>query len=105
MEVGVAQALGGEAVHDRGVDVGAEATELGEADVVQHDEEHVGRPVRRAQRFGPPRRGLAAIAANYSSELCRWFHGHAPFPLTRCAAVSLHMLYQVAGRSIKWGEP
>ena len=48
VEVGEPDALGGEAVDDGRVDVGPVAAELGEADVVEHDEDDVGRARRAA---------------------------------------------------------
>ena len=42
MEVGVAEAVGGEAVEGGGLDVGAVAAEFGVADVVQDDQDDVG---------------------------------------------------------------
>ena len=47
VEVGEAYAVGGEPVDGRRRDVGAVAAELREADVVEHDQQHVGRAGRR----------------------------------------------------------
>ena len=58
MEAAVAQALGGEAVEARRVDVGAEATELREADVVEHDQDDVGRTGGRARSHRPGGNGF-----------------------------------------------
>ncbi len=70
VEVAVAQAVRGEAVEPGRVDVGAEAPELREADVVEHHQHHVGgtawgagRDRPRRDRFGegggdPARKGL-----------------------------------------------
>jgi hypothetical protein len=68
MKVGVAQSLSGETVEHRRVDVGAETAELREADVVEDDEQHVGRTGRRAARRRPPRGGFIVIATNDSAE-------------------------------------
>ena len=46
VHVGVAQAVGGQAVEDGRLHQPAEARQLPVADVVQHEEEHVGRALR-----------------------------------------------------------
>ncbi len=58
MHVGVAQAVGRQAVQHRRLDQPAEAGQLPVADIVQHEEEHIGCALRRARRFRPGRRGL-----------------------------------------------
>ena len=55
VEVGKADAAGGQAVEDGRVDVGTETAELGVTDVVEHDDDHVRRP-RRGNRNRRPRR-------------------------------------------------
>ena len=68
VHVGVAQAVGGQAVDDGRLDQPAEAGELPVADVVQHEEEHVGRALRRARRLRPGRRGLRGGAPDDPGE-------------------------------------
>ena len=46
---------GREPVDVRGVDLGAVAAELREADVVEHDEQHVGRARGRGRTLGATR--------------------------------------------------
>ena len=55
MEVGVAQALGGQAVQLGGVDLGAVAAQVGVAEVVGHHHDHVGGASRRGRRLRPVR--------------------------------------------------
>ncbi len=59
VEAGVAQAVGSEAIDGRGVDLRAVAAEVGEPDVVEHDEQHVGPSCRCSRIRRPPRRRLA----------------------------------------------
>ena len=68
VEATVAQALGGEAVERRRGDVGAEAAELREADVVEHDQHDVGRALGRATRHRPGGRGLDEGGADPTGE-------------------------------------
>ena len=48
------------------VDVGAVAAELREADVVEHDEQDVGRAGRAAPAERPPRRRVPPVASDHS---------------------------------------
>ncbi len=64
VHVGVAQAVGGQAVQHGRLDQPAEAGQLPVADVVQHEEEHVGRALRGARRLRPGRRGLFGGASD-----------------------------------------
>ncbi len=61
VEARVLQAAGGETVERRRVDVGAVAAELCEADVVEHDEHHVGCALGRSVVLGPPGLRLAPV--------------------------------------------
>jgi hypothetical protein len=56
VEVRVAEPVGREAVEHRRVEVGAEAAELRETDVVEDDEEDVRRAGRRLAARRPPSR-------------------------------------------------
>src|SRR5690606_39313795 len=68
---GVAEALGGQRVERRRLDVRAEAPQLGEPDVVEHDEQDV-RCARRGPGLGwPPRLGLPVVAPDAALELAR----------------------------------
>ena len=69
MEVGQADAAGGQSVEHRGLDVGAVAAELGEANVVEHDEHHVGRPGRGRRLGGPPGLGVPPVTTDPPAEL------------------------------------
>ena len=64
VEVGQPHALGGDAVDEGRLDVGAVAAELGEADVVEHDQHDVGRALGR-------RRAAAATTAPSRASRCR----------------------------------
>ena len=68
VHVGVAQAVGGQAVQHGRLDQPAEAGQLPVADVVQHEEEHVGRALRGARRLRPGRRGLFGGASDDAGE-------------------------------------
>ena len=68
VHVGVAQAVGGQAVQHGRLDQPAEARQLPVADVVQHPEEHVGRAFRGARRLRPGRRGLFGGASDDAGE-------------------------------------
>ena len=68
VKVGVAQALGGQAVEGRGGDIGAEAAELGEPDVVEHDDDDVRRTRGCPHRFGPARRRFVEVAPDHSAK-------------------------------------
>ena len=56
VEVGVAQALGGQPVDVRGVHLGAVAPDVAVPQVVHQHDQHVGRTVRSRGRLGPVRR-------------------------------------------------
>ena len=78
MEVGEADPLGGHAVDDRGLDVRAVAAELGEPDVVEHDEYDVGRVLGRGGSGWPPRLRVAPVVADLALELDP---AHGPTPM------------------------
>jgi hypothetical protein len=71
VEVGVPQAVRGEAVERRRLDVRTEAAQLGEADVVEQHEQHVGRTRRRPGLVGPPRLRLPVVPTDPPAELAR----------------------------------
>ena len=58
VEVGEAQAAGGQGVDVRRGDLRAVAAQVGEAEVVEHDADHIGRAGRGLGRLGPVRPGL-----------------------------------------------
>ncbi len=58
-------------VEDRRVDVGAEAAELGEPDVVEDQEHHVGRAGPGPARLGPPRDRGGEVVTDDAAELAR----------------------------------
>ncbi len=68
VEPGVAEPLGGEPVDGRRGDLGAVATEVGEPDVVEHDEQHVG-ALRWRRRRRPPRRRVLDRGSDAPFEL------------------------------------
>jgi hypothetical protein len=55
VEIGQPDPVSGQLVHHRGVDVRAVATELGEADVIEHHQDDVRGPGRRSGDRRPPR--------------------------------------------------
>ena len=59
VEVGEAKAAGGQGVNVRRGDLRAVAAQVGEAEVVEHDADHIGRAGRSLGRLGPVRPGLA----------------------------------------------
>ena len=69
VEVREPEAVGGQGVDDRGVDVGPVATELGESHVVEHDEHHVGRTVGWRGERRPPRLRGAPVVTDLAAEL------------------------------------
>ena len=87
MEVGVAEAVGGECVDVGGVDVGSVAAELCEAEVVEQHDDDVGGVFAGVGRFGEPRLGFGVGLAD----------GSLPF------AVLLHELFSwLVGRPCLW---
>ncbi len=68
VEVRQAHARRRERVDVRRVDLGAVAAELREADVVQHDQQHVGRTVGRLHALGPSRGRVAPVPADDPGE-------------------------------------
>jgi hypothetical protein len=74
VEVGVAQATLGEAVHVRRGEVGPEAAQLREAQVVEQHDHHVGRALGRAGGLRPVGLGIPVVVGDPASELVR-LHG------------------------------
>ena len=68
VKAGVAQARRRERVDGGGRDLGAVAAEVGVADVVEHDDQHVGRAGGRAARLRPPRSRVLEGAAGDAAE-------------------------------------
>jgi hypothetical protein len=79
VEVGVAQAALGELIDVRRGDVGAEAAELGEADVVEHHDDDVRGAVGRAGPIGPVGHGVPMAGRDRPRELV-WFHASSRSP-------------------------
>ncbi len=82
VEIGQAEPPGGQAVEHRGVDIRPEAAELGESDVIQDDEDDVGRSLRWGRRRRPPRLRAAPIVPDPTAELSFRRH-HTPCENTR----------------------
>ena len=80
VEVGVAEASGGEAVDVWSGDFGAIAAEVGETHVVEDDEDDVGAAGRGLGWLRPPGAGFGVDTADRSLED---FVGHSRFPFTR----------------------
>ena len=81
VEVGEPEATLGQAVDRRSGDVGAVAAQLGEAHVVEHDEQDIGGALGRAGHFRPPRCRLPPVVADHALErLC--LHSPSRFPRT-----------------------
>jgi hypothetical protein len=78
VEVRVAQAVRRQPVERGGGDVGTEAAELCESNVVEQDDQHVRRACRRADRVRPPRRRLVAVPADHAAELRPFAHRLTP---------------------------
>ena len=84
VEVRVAQPRRGEAVEGGRGDVGAEAPQLREPDVVEQHDQHVGCARRRRRLGRPVRLRLPVVATDPAPELAT-FHRLAPSPcLRRC---------------------
>ena len=64
VHIGVAQALGREAVEHRGLHQAAERRQLTEADVIKDEEHHVRRTLRRARGLRPRRAGRVGRPAD-----------------------------------------
>ena len=73
VEVGQSHPVGGDGIDEGGLDVGPVATELGEADVVEHDEDHIGRALWRSTET------VATMAPSHASR-CRSFPGTSLVP-------------------------
>ena len=83
VEVREPHTAGREAVDVGGGDVGAVAADLREADVVEHDEQHVGCVRRRFALRWPPRLGVAEVPADDTAEFRLTRHARL---LTRSSA-------------------
>ena len=75
VEVGVAEPLRGQTVDVRGGQLGAVAAEVGEAGVVEEDEDHVGRVLAGVGRGRPPRGRLGLGAGDHAVEAVEGLHG------------------------------
>ena len=71
VEVGVPQAALGQGVERRRGDVGAEATQLGEAHVVEQDDDDVRCSRRRFRHRWPERLGIPVVGGDGAAELVR----------------------------------
>ena len=71
MERGVAQAHGVDAVERRRRDYATECARSGEAHVVGHDQQHIGRALRRHSAGRPVRLGLSSVDVDVTLELLR----------------------------------
>ena len=69
VEVRVAQPALGDAIQGRGRDDSAEGPRRAEAVVVGHDQQHVGRALRRHNAGRPPRRRLRGLLLDHPAEL------------------------------------
>ena len=78
VEAVVAQPAGGEPVDGRGVDVAAEAAELAEPQVVEHDHQHVRRALRGMGAGREHRRRLGDRAHRTKLPRRRWFPPPGP---------------------------
>ena len=92
VEVAIAEPAGRERVEGRRVEIAAEAAELREADVVEDDQQDIGRIGGCAHRFRPPRRRIPVVTPDRSLELAR-LHG------TQALAV------KTSGRDSAWRMP
>ena len=90
VEVRVAQTTGGQSVDVRSGDVRPEATEVGEAEVVQQDHDHVRRVVAGVGRGRPPRRGVVVRGADRSLPFGRSLRHHRPPPAATERRTSTH---------------
>ncbi len=72
VHVDVAQAVGGQGVQVRRADRAAEAPELAEASVVQHDEQHIGCALAGPVGLGPRRLGHVEGSADDSRKGLAW---------------------------------
>ena len=69
VEVREPDPAGRQAIDHRRLDVGAVAAQLRVADVVEHDEKHVGRPGRRGRLRRPPGFGVTPVPADPATEI------------------------------------
>ncbi len=90
VEIAEPDAVVGQGVDPRRVDVGSVATELRESHVVQHDEHDVGRALRRRRYRRPPRLRVAPVIADLAAK----FHCLLHHPTT---------LVDTAGRAHRIG--
>ena len=68
VEVRVAQSRLGDAIHGRGGDDAAEGARRAETLVIRHDEQHVGRALRRHDARRPPGRRLRGLLLDHPAE-------------------------------------
>ena len=68
VEIGVTQAVLRDAIQGRGRDDATERPRRAEPAVVRHDEQHVGRALRRYDARRPPRRGLRGLFFDHTAE-------------------------------------
>ena len=86
VEVGEADPVVRQAVDDGGFDVGAVTAQLGEADVVEHDQHDVGRVLGWSRTGRPPGLRVAPVVADLALELDP---GHCHHPHTLDGAQSM----------------
>ena len=68
MEVGIAQAFGGQTVEGRRGDIRSEAAQLGESDVVENDDDDIRRTRRSSPRLRPTRCRFVEVAPDHAAK-------------------------------------
>ena len=100
VEPAVAQPAGGQAVDGGGGDVAAEASELGEAEVVEHDDEDVGGPGRRAGHGRERRPRVPDRLPDHGLPSCACCSGH-PGPLPLACATGRTVPARLTARQVR----
>ena len=68
VEVGQPDPVPGQSIDDRRLDGRAVAAQLGEADIIEHDQDHIGRPLGRRGLRGPPWFRIPPVPTDPASE-------------------------------------
>ncbi len=97
VEVGVAQAVGGDPVERRRRDDPSEGARRGEADVVGHDQENVRRVLRRHHPRRPIWRGLRCVQLDLTAEFLRRWRDIASVDRGCCVRRARHAVDLLCG--------
>jgi hypothetical protein len=99
VKVCVADSVVCDAIQGRGWDDTARRPRCAEADIIRHDEQNVGRSLRRHDAWAPPRRWLPGPILDHPSNLgsgagvvCRWSWWRRRANRCRCQSVRVVVL-------------